>query len=257
VYSLLQRLSSLRHRFWFGVSERVGWSRGAIQETPAHELPAVDVEQAQRIAALQTRYQVKFESRMNLTTSINNYEYLDILDRAWAHSSLPRPAGGVVCDVGCASFWYAASLQAFFRPRELVGVEVEGHRLFSDGHTRIDYARGYVAEIPHARFIVADYVACELTADVVTAWFPFLTPEAILAWRLPLSLLEPDRLFARIGRNLQPGGILVMVNHGVREAALAAHLCGAAGFRALSRFAAPGVFRHRPMPAIMSCWGRG
>ena len=33
-------------------------------------------------------------------------------------------------------------------------------------------------------------------ADLITAWFPFLTPAAILAWRLPLSLLAPERLFA-------------------------------------------------------------
>jgi hypothetical protein len=70
---------------------------------------------------------------MNSATSTNNYEYLDILDRAWAESGLTRPADGVVCDVGCASVWYAATLQTFFRPQELVGVEVEGHRLFRDG----------------------------------------------------------------------------------------------------------------------------
>ena len=27
------------------------------------------------------------------------------------------------------------------------------------------------------------------TADLITSWFPFVTPAAILAWRLPLSLL--------------------------------------------------------------------
>ena len=71
---------------------------------------------------------------MNAATSVNNYEYLDLLDRGWADSGLPRPEGGAVCDVGCASFWYAAALQAFFRPGQLVGVEVEGHRLFRNGH---------------------------------------------------------------------------------------------------------------------------
>ncbi len=43
---------------------------------------------------------------------------------------MSRPAGGVLCDIGCASFWYAATLQTFFRPDRMVGVEVEGHRLF-------------------------------------------------------------------------------------------------------------------------------
>jgi SAM-dependent methyltransferase len=163
----------------------------------------------------------------------------------------------VVCDIGCASFCYAATLQAFFRPRELVGVEVEGDRLFRDGYTRIDYAAGYVADLPNARFVIADYATCELPADVVTAWFPFVTPAAILAWRLPLSLLAPERLFGRIYHNLRPGGWFVMANHGHREAVLAEELCVAAGLRRLSQSAGPGLLSlHRASPAVLSCWTR-
>jgi len=253
----MQRLRSLRHRFWFGVSQRVRWSRGAFNETPARQLPAVAIEQSQRITALQSRYQVQFEHRMSSATGTNNYEYLDILDRTWAGSGLTRPSGGVVCDVGCASFWYASALQAFFQPRELVGIEVEGHRLFRDGRSRIDYATGYLTHLPNARFVVADYAVCALEADVVTAWFPFVTPSAILAWRLPLSLLAPERLFGRVCRNLRPGGWFVMVNHGHREAELADDLCIAAGLRRHHRLTEQGVLsRHRPSPAIASCWSR-
>jgi SAM-dependent methyltransferase len=253
----MQRLRSLRHRFWYGVSERVRWSRGAFHETPARQLPALDFEQAQRITALQSRYQVQFERRMNSATSINNYEYLDILDRAWAESGLTRPSGGVVCDIGCASFWYAATLQAFFNPQDLVGVELQGHRLFRDGHTRMDYAAGYVADLPNARFVVADYVTCELPADVVTAWFPFGTPAAILAWRLPLSLLAPERFFRRIYHNLRPGGWFIMANHGHREVALAHKLCTAAGLRRVAQLTEFGVLSlHRATPAVLSCWAR-
>jgi hypothetical protein len=143
MYSLLQRLSSLRHGFCFGLSERIHWSRGAIEETAAGELCSGDLEQGERIAALRERYQVHFERRMNAATSANNYEYLDLLDRSWSESGLRRPAGGVLCDIGCANFWYAATLEAFFRPARLVGVEVEGYRLLRDGYSRIDYASGF------------------------------------------------------------------------------------------------------------------
>ena len=247
----------MRHRFWYGVSERIRWSRGVHRETPARGLPAMPVEQTERIAALRGAYQVQFELQMNAATSRNNYEYLDILDRAWTESGMPRMEAGTLCDVGSASFWYAATLQAFFRPRCLVGVEVEGHRLYRDGHTRIDYAAGYLAALPNARFLVADYVTCELPADLVTAWFPFLTPAAILAWRLPLSLLAPERLFERIYHNLTPGGHLVMVNHGVEEADAARKLCVAAGLHLLHRTARVGLLStHRGRPAVMSCWTR-
>lgn len=257
MYSLLQRLRSLRHRFWYAVSERVRWSRGAFFETPACRLPALTLEQGQRITALQRRYQVNFEQRMTAVTAVNNYEYLDILDQAWSATGQPTPSGGVLCDAGCASFWYAATLHAFFRPRELIGVEVEGYRLFKDGRTRSDYAAGYVAHLPNTRFMVCDYANCELPADVVTAWFPFVTPAAILAWRLPLSLLRPQAFFQRVYHNLRPTGRFMMVNHGEAEARVAERLCIAAGLCFVSRTICSGVLRRgRLEPAVVSCWTR-
>jgi SAM-dependent methyltransferase len=255
MYSLIQRLRSLRHGFWYGVSERIRWSRGAFEETPARELSSKDRAQAERIAALRDRYQVQFELRMGAATSANNYEYLDILDRGWESLGAEPPRGGVLCDIGCASFWYAATLQSFFRPDRLTGVEVEGHRLFRDGRTRIDYATGYLAQLPTARFIVADYAGYEEGADVITSWFPFLTPAAILAWRLPLSLLAPERLFRRIRHNLRPGGLFFMVNHGMDEALFAERLCIAAGLEMTARWAETGLLsRHRMQTPVLSWW---
>jgi SAM-dependent methyltransferase len=252
---LFQRLKSLRHRFWFGVSERLRWSRGAHSEVPARELPVQDAPTWSRIRHLQERYQVRFERQLAAQTSLNNYEYLDILDRAWPESGLPRPRGGVLCDVGCASFWYAAALQAFFRPQRMVGVDFEGHRLYRDGHTRIDYAAGYTAQLPNAQFVVTDFGHYRLPADVITAWFPFVTPAAILAWRLPVSLLAPERLFRSVKDNLRPHGVFLMVNHGSEEAVLAEQLCTAAGLTSIARCREPGVLsRRRPLGPVVSCW---
>lgn len=207
------------------------------------------------MAVLRSRYQVQFEQRLGERSSTINYEYLDLLDRAWATSGRIRPRGGVICDVGCASFWYAAALNAFFRPDRLIGVEIEGYRLFRDGRARIDYAAGYVADVPNAEFLVADYTRLELPADTITAWFPFLTSTAILAWRLPLSLLRPESLFARIKHNLKEGGLFVMVNHGPSEADLAAARCAAAGLSQLGRWQDPGVLsNYRLAPPVLSWW---
>jgi SAM-dependent methyltransferase len=256
-YSLLQRIRSLRHGFWYGVSERLRWSRGVFEEAPAGELCIAERELDERIAALRERYQVQFEQRMSAATSANNYEYLDILDRGWAAAGLTRPAGGVLCDVGCASFWYAATLHAFFRPDRMVGVEVEGYRLFRDGRARIDYASGYLRQLPAARFVVADYADYQEPADVITSWFPFLTPAAILAWRLPLSLLAPARLFRQIQHNLRPGGVFFMVNHGLKEATLAVELCSAAGLKMTARWGETGTLSgYRMNPPVLSWWTR-
>jgi SAM-dependent methyltransferase len=254
MYSLWQRLRSVRHRFWFRLSERLGWSRGPFHENPARALGGL-FEQRERIATLQNRYQVKFETHFGRATSLNNYEYLDLLDRLWQVAGLAAPVPGDLCDVGCANFCYAGALQAFFQPTNLLGVDIEGHRLYRDGHTRIDYARGYVAAMPNARFMVADYAALDLPADVITAWFPFVTPQAILAWRLPLSLLTPGRLFERIRSNLRPGGVFVMANHGVAEGKIAADWCTAAGLHSIGRVEACGpLSAYRLAPPVRSCW---
>jgi SAM-dependent methyltransferase len=252
---LIKRLRSWRNGFWFGVSRRVRWSRGMHRERPAGELRDLGPEEAERVSALRGRYQVRFEHTLSRRSSTINYEYLDILDRAWEHWGRDPPRGGLVCDVGCASFWYAAALHAFFRPERLIGVEIEGHRLFRDGRARIDYAAGYVADVPNAEFVVADYASFRQPADTITAWFPFLTSTAILAWRLPLSLLKPEPLFASIKHNLKADGLFIMVNHGSSEAQLASDRCSAAGLRPLGRWQHTGPLSlYRSAPPILSWW---
>ena len=252
--SLLKRLRSWRHGFWFGLSRRVRWSRGIYREKPAGRLE-LEPAALERVVALQSRYQVQFEQHLGRRSSAVNYEYLDLLDSAWAHWGGSRPQGGVVCDVGCASFWYAAALHAFFSPQRLIGVEVEGHRLFRDGRARIDYALGYVADLPNTEFVVADYAVFEQPADTITAWFPFVTQNAILAWRLPLSLLRPEALFTRIRHNLKRGGLFLMVNHGPDEAQAAAACCAAAGLISEHRWVHTGpLSRYRALAPVVSWW---
>lgn len=257
MYSWLQRIRSLRHGLWYGISERIRWSRGVFEETPALELCTVNLEQAKRIAALRGRYQVQFEQRLSAETSARSYEYLDLLDRGWRESKVERPLGGELCDIGCASFWYAAALHAFFRPDRMVGVEVEGHRLFRDGHSRIDYAAGYLSHLPNARFVVADYTTYPEPADIITCWFPFLTPAAILAWRLPLSLLAPEPMFRRIQHNLKAGGLFFMVNHGLHEWRLGSACCTAANLDLAAHWTEPRPSIERRMsPPVLSWWRR-
>jgi hypothetical protein len=252
--SFIERLRSWRHGFWFDVSRRVRWSRGMYRETPAGELN-LESQEALRVAELRSCYAVHFERNLNRRSSRINYEYLDILDRAWGRWGRSQPRGGLVCDVGCASFWYAAALHAFFRPQRLIGIEIEGHRLFRDGRARIDYAAGYVADLANTEFVVADYAAFHQPADIITAWFPFVTSGAILAWRLPLSLLKPESLFSRITGNLNPDGLFVMVNHGPAEAAIAAACCAAAGLRCHGQWAHSGpLSAYRAVLPMVSLW---
>ena len=64
-----------------------------------------------------------------------------------------------------------------------------------------------------------------------------------------LDILDRAWAGAGMSRNLRPGGLLVVVNHGLEEVALAAPLCAAVALRPVARFAEPGPFSaHRARP---------
>lgn len=253
--TLFQRLRSLRHAIDFRLSERLRRRRGIHREVPARQLPPLDEAAAESVARLRGLYGEEFADRHCARTALGCYEYLDILHRGFDAAGLRAPRGGVMSDVGSANFWYARVLEVFFAPTELLGVEVEGYRRYTDGHSRLDYACGYLEGLPHARFLIADYTELDLPADLISAWFPFINGEALLAWRLPLSLLRPQALFRRVRHNLRPGGLFVMINHGESEACDARELCSAAGLRLRHQ----GVVRsplanHRTREPILSIW---
>lgn len=230
------------------------WSRKPYHEVPVGRLTDLATWQQTCIESLQSRYGICFESHYGRHTSLANYAYLDLLDQAWTAADRPVPTGGLVTDVGCANFWYARTLHRFFRPARLTGVDVEGYRLYPTGYSRYDAAAGYVADLPQTSFVTADYCEMDEQADVITAWFQFVTPAPVLAWRLPLTVFSPERLFARIARNLAAGGTFFMVNQGTDEAAVAAAYCRQAGLRSQGRWVHPRPLRPRPHPPVVSWW---
>lgn len=253
-YSLLQRGRSLYHDIWFRLSERLRWSRRPHHETPVGSFSGLAPWKTSRIETLRAQYDADFESRYGHHTALANYAYLDVLDQAWNATARPIPEGGRVTDVGCANFWYARALHTFFRPSTLTGVDVEGFRLYPTGYSRYDAAAGYIADLPHTAFVVADYSEVEEQADVITAWFPFVTPAPVLAWRLPLTLFSPERFFLRIACNLARNGTFFMVNQGLEETDVAADYCRRAGLRSQGHWVHPQPLRPRPHPPVASWW---
>jgi hypothetical protein len=252
----LDRLRSGYFAFQLALSESFGRRPRARPERAAQQLPALAPAAAARIAVLAAGLATPFEARYAADTALQNYVYFDWLARLYAAAGRAPPPSPEVHDVGCASFWYAAALDAWFRPRHLVGIELEGRRRLRGGISRHDRALGYVAGLPQAEFRVADYAAFRAPADVVTAFFPFVTPQPVLAWRLPLGVLAPGALFAAIATNLRPGGEFVMVNHGPEEAAVAARFAAAAGLRPRARLDDDLPLARRTAPAVATLWIR-
>ena len=253
-YSLPQRIRSGYHAFWYWLGEGLEWSRGLYRERPVGQLTHLSGSQQARIALLRRQFDVRFEQHCAALTTLKNYDYLDILDQAWAAWGQPRPVGGVVHDVGSSNFWYARPLHAFFLPSALTGVEVEGHRIYYNGYSRHDYAQGYVHNLPQTDFVIADYAQYAQPADTIVAWYPFVTPAPVLAWRMPLAFLAPQALFERVAMNLNPSGVFVMVNQGREEADVAAELCRQVGLRCESSYELRVTLRRRRIPPVVSWW---
>lgn len=252
----------------FGVRSRVGWSRG--EALLPHEekgdlfahLPGEVAERAEGIEReLCARYDLDaFRSRSTRVVWRDGLVRLHAMERMLAGVELPVSGDGVLraVDAGCGAFHYASVLQRFFaqfggasqneqqcagalraEPRRVVlrGLEVDGHGIYRDGHSRADHARAHAKLAgDDVHFQVADFAHANLPEqDVVTAWFPFVTRYALLRWGLPLSLFAPKRFFERAAKVVRKGGLLVVVNQTERESERVDALCASQPFTVLAR----------------------
>lgn len=249
-----QRTVSVYHGIRLRVADAVALARGPYVESPCRKLPPQPVPVELRIERMRRLFAVRFELHLGEDAALNSYACLDLLAQTFGRAGFAPPRGRVVCDVGCASFWNVRALRAFFLPETIVGVEIDGYRLLHGWHSRRDAALGYLRDLSEARYVVADYATFHEPADVITAFYPFLTPAAVLAGRLPLRLFRPGALFARIALNLRPGGVFVMVNQGLEEAAIARDYALAAGLMAVLPPTEVDPLWPRACPPAVSLW---
>jgi hypothetical protein len=249
-------MRSAYHGFWFAVSERTARVRGPRPEVPAGRLPRVQAATERRIDELRARYDVAFEGRLGARSALQNYEYLDWLDAAFAAWAVPPPRGGELHDVGCGGFAYALALHRYFAPARLVGIDIEGHRRLRGGVNRRERVLGHFDGLPGAEFVVADYTHWSRRADLVTAFFPFVTPRPVLAWRLPLSLLQPDALFTSVRANLGTSGRLLMANQSLAEHTIAAAYASAAGLERMRAHDRARLVDAAAPDVVLSLWRR-
>ncbi len=217
---------SARNAFFFRLRQRVRWQRGPFIERnepkdSLHGHPA-----SERIRDLETRYALAaLKARSRLSTYLENLYLLDLLEaahRGWT-GSYGEAAIGI--DAGCKNFFYAFGLFRFLerfrihgtRRVTLTGYEIDAFRVYTDLRSRADHALGYVSFLPGTRFVAGDFREAPGPADLVTAFFPFVTETPHLVWGLPLDRLHPLAFFAHALKILAPGGVLVTAAQGVKE----------------------------------------
>jgi hypothetical protein len=81
-----------------------------------------------------------------------------------------------------------------------------------------------------------------------------VTPKRLLAWRLPLTLFEPTKLFEQVARNLAVGGTFVMVNYSADEMQVARQGAMQAGLHCLGQHVHQQPLKARSQPAVLTLW---
>ena len=213
--SPLLRLRSAYHRVWYEMTRGIKWPRRRYHEQPAEVLPeSLTPRQQHRIEALREKYGVRFEEQFHSSTALENYEYLDLFDQIQEKQDWKPCFGQELIDVGSLNFYYASALHAFFHPKQLQGIELEGYRVYTNFYSRFDYAQCYIRRLSNTTYSVMDFCDFRGVADGITCFYPFVKPEPLVAWRLPLKVFRPHRLFENCVRTLRTGGFLLMINHG-------------------------------------------
>jgi hypothetical protein len=116
------------------------------------------------------------------------------------------------------------------------GVEIDGHVVYRDLHSRADHARAHARLAgPGATYHVQDFAEFRppAPATLITMFFPFVTEFALLRRGLPRRTYRPQAIFSHAVQLLEPGGLLVVVNHTLEERARVAEL--ARGIEGLER----------------------
>lgn len=226
------------------------------RETPAGALTGLRLPVSRRLSQLRSRYGIAFEKLLSADNALENYVYLDVLHRLRECSTVWPAEQGRVLDVGCKNFYYAAALSAAFKPAQLTGLELEGHRRYRDGHRRSDYAAFYTGQISGARYCVGDVCEWQEKADLVSCWYPFVFAEVALAWGLPLSAFAPQRFFQALANAMAPGGLLLVVNQGLTEWQECARCLGEQRLRCVAKVVVENPLLPRPAPPVASLWQR-
>ncbi len=99
-----------------------------------------------------------------------------------------------------------------------------------------------------------DFCDYQEEVDGVTCFSPFVKPETLVYWRLPLNLHKPMDLFIHISRILKQNGFFFMVNHGFEEGQIALEMLRTLDMRYIGQFEyETPVFERTNIPVI-SLW---
>jgi hypothetical protein len=129
-----------------------------------------------------------------------------------------------ILDIGSKNWFYAAGQYHFFKynnsgEREILldGIEIDAYRMYTDLHSRRDYALYYTRNLKNCRYITGDLLKHKGKYDCIVWFFPFVSEAPLIKWGLPLSVYKPAEMIHHASNLLYPGGIMLIVNQDEAE----------------------------------------
>lgn len=230
VHSLINPLSfALRRALRF---RRRGYHEGPLELDSLS--PSLRAQlTSPRARELEARYGLAaYRHRLAHAAYTKSLFALDVLDRVPEFA--PRDAVRLL-DIGAKNFEAAPGLHGFAARRSyafpsVTGVEIDAYPIYRNLYSRADAAHYYLSLLPgEHRYLAGDIRAHTGQYDLITWFFPFLTPSPLLWWGLPGRYLAPEANFRHVLDLLAPGGTLVTVNYPNEEADIQRELFAGAG----------------------------
>jgi len=173
-----------------------------------------------------------------------NLFYLDMLETALQASGVQLPHTFSAADIGPGDWFYVNALHALLkwwhvpsaREVRLDGYEGDAYRVYASFHSRYDHALAYISDQAGVRYLPQLFSHQPGEYTVITMLFPFVFLQDHLAWGLPRSLFQPQRLLVSAWQSLKPGGVLLIANQGAQEHQQQLAFCRAAGIEPQAAF---------------------
>ena len=158
----------------------------------------------------------------NNSTKRNYLENLAIVELLENYIQVDKPAPKIL-DIGSKNWFYARGQYNFFKHNnfekniEITGLEIDAFRVYSNLHTRYDYALYYTKGLENCRYIPGNLLDHQGKYDYITWFFPFVTEIPLLAWGLPLNTFKPLEMLEHAAGLLNSGGVMLIVNQDENE----------------------------------------
>lgn len=130
-----------------------------------------------------------------------------------------------ILEPGCQDFNRLPATYAFFRNRgvnpAITGLELDPYRVLSKLYSRHDLAQYYRSLVPEAdtEYFGGDFFGYRPSwpADLILAFYPFVSPHPALAWGLPEEYGNPMAWLHSISENLRENGLALVLHQGSWE----------------------------------------